>query len=80
MGQHGLPVFCVGIFLSFLGRLALEQSDRWPMQLAVNLLGLAALVAIGAVAAWYRRRDRGEAGAHPAVALPEPVRSSTTAA
>ena len=28
MGQHGLPVFCTGIFLSFLGRLALEQSDR----------------------------------------------------
>ena len=24
MGQHGLPVFCTGIFLSFLGRLALE--------------------------------------------------------
>jgi hypothetical protein len=59
MGQHGLPVFCSGIFLSFLARLALEQSDAWPMQAAVNLAGLLALVAVGAVAAWYRLRSRG---------------------
>lgn len=61
MGQHGLPVFCTGIFLAFLGRLALEQDDRWGMQLAVNLAGLGALVAIGAVGAWYRLRERGQA-------------------
>ncbi len=55
MGQHGLPVFCAGIFLSFMGRVALEQWEGWPMQLAVNLGGLAAMVAVAAVAAWYRR-------------------------
>jgi hypothetical protein len=54
IGQQGLPVFCSGIFLSFLGRLALEQDDGWGMQFAVNVLGLLALVAIGAIAAWYR--------------------------
>jgi hypothetical protein len=54
IGQQGLPVFCAGIFLSFLGRLALEQDDGWAMQAAVNVCGLAALVAVGAVAAWYR--------------------------
>jgi hypothetical protein len=91
MGQHGLPVFCAGIFLSFLGRLALEQSDRGPMQLAVNLGGLAALVSIGAVAAWYRLRDKGDAAPQRGVALapepsappaplPAPLPSSTTAA
>lgn len=53
MGQQGLPVFCVGIFLSFLGRVAIEQSADLPMQAAVNGIGLAALVAVGAMAAWY---------------------------
>jgi hypothetical protein len=57
MGQHGLPVFCAGIFLSFIGRVALERSEGLPMQAAVNGLGLAAMVAIAAVAAWYRRRS-----------------------
>lgn len=63
MGQHGLPVFCAGIFLSFLGRLGLENDDRWPGQLAVNVLGFAALVGIGALAAWFRLRDRGDVAA-----------------
>jgi hypothetical protein len=82
MGQHGLPVFCAGIFLAFLGRLALEMDDRWPMQLAVNLAGLAALVSIGVIGAWYRLRERGESAPHatnPApAALRAPVGSSTT--
>ncbi|WP_052388941.1 OpgC family protein [Belnapia moabensis] len=82
MGQHGLPVFCAGIFLAFLGRLALEMDDRWPMQLAVNLAGLAALVSIGVVGAWYRMRERGEAphnATNPApVGLRAPVGSTTT--
>lgn len=58
MGQQALPVFCVGIFLSFLGRVALEQADRWPMQLAVNLAGLGAMIVVGAVTAWYAGAKR----------------------
>lgn len=73
MGQHGLPVFCAGLFLSFVGRVALEQSDDLPMQVAVNALGLAAMVAIAAVGAWYRQRS-GEGGrnraSQDAAALP----------
>ena len=53
MGQQSLAVFCAGIFLSFVGRIAIEVSAGLPMQAAVNLLGLAALVAIGAMSAWY---------------------------
>ena len=67
MGQHGLPVFCAGIFLSFMGRVALEQSEGLAAQAAVNLLGLGAMVAIAAVAAWYRRRS-GEGGRKRAAA------------
>jgi len=58
IGQQALPVFCSGIFLSFVGRVALELSDRWPMQVAVNALGAAALVAIGLVTAWYAAEKR----------------------
>ncbi len=70
MGQQSLPVFCAGIFLSFLGRLALEVSDAWPMQLLVNALGLAALLAVGAVAAWYRSRT---AQSRSRASLPAPA-------
>ena len=57
-GQHSLPVFCVGIFLSFLGRLAMEERGIWAVQAAVNLMGAAALVGVGALAAWYQEKGR----------------------
>ena len=55
-GQHSLPVFCVGIFLSFLGRLVLESSEAWEAQVAVNVSGALALTAVAALAAWYRAK------------------------
>ncbi|MDT7952294.1 MAG: OpgC domain-containing protein [Acetobacteraceae bacterium] len=55
-GQHSLAVFCAGIFLSFLGRLAMEERPNWQVQAAVNIVGAGALVAVGALAAWYRRK------------------------
>jgi hypothetical protein len=66
MGQQGLPVFCVGIFLSFLGRVAIEQSAGLPMQAAVNGAGLAALVTVGAMAAWYGGEGKRKPSALPA--------------
>lgn len=57
-GQHSLPVFCSGIFLSFLARLVMEQRSGWIVQGAVNLGGGIALVAIGALSAWYRQKGR----------------------
>jgi hypothetical protein len=61
MGQNSLPVFCSGIFISFLGRLAMEDDEGWPMQIAVNVIGFASLVAVGALAAWYREKGRASA-------------------
>ena len=55
-GQHSLAVFCTGIFLSFLGRLAMEEQPNWMVQAAVNVVGAAALVGVGALSAWYRRK------------------------
>lgn len=57
-GQHSLQVFCCGIFLSFLGRLVMEEQDGWPVQLAVNIVGALALLGVGALAAWYREKGR----------------------
>ena len=53
MGQQGLAVFCAGIFLSFLGRVALEVAFGVPMQVAVNLVGLMALIGVAVISAWY---------------------------
>lgn len=58
MGQQGLAVFCAGIFLSFIGRVALEMASGAPMQIAVNLAGLAALVVVAVVSAWYGGEGR----------------------
>jgi len=66
MGQHSLPVFCAGILVSFLGRLLLEARDGWAAQLGVNLLCFGLLVAVAAVAAWYKRLEREGRGAAPA--------------
>ncbi len=57
-GQHSLPVFCVGIFLSFLGRLILEETGGWWVQAIVNVAGAGLLVAVGALAAYYREKGR----------------------
>ena len=57
-GQHSLPVFCSGIFLSFLGRLAMEQQQGWAAQVGVNAVGALALVSVAALAAWYREKGR----------------------
>lgn len=67
-GQHSLAVFCTGIFLSFLGRLAMEEQPNWLVQAAVNIIGAGALVGIGTLSAWYRRKGmpvRGDASAQP---------------
>ncbi len=63
MGQHSLPVFCWGIFIGFFGRLALEWRGGWQVQLLVNAGGLAAMVAVAIVAAWYADRGRAARGA-----------------
>jgi hypothetical protein len=66
-GQHSLPVFCAGIFLSFLGRIATEADDGFFAQVGVNLAGAVSLWAVGAVAAWYSIKGRSR----PVATAPE---------
>jgi len=61
-GQHSLPVFCAGIFLAFLGRLATEANDGVMVQIGVNLAGAVSLTCIAAIAAWYGNKGRAKRG------------------
>jgi hypothetical protein len=74
-GQHSLPVFCAGIFLSFLGRLAMEEDDGIWAQIWVNLAGAIALVLVAALAAWFR--EKGAERPKPPPTLPPAVRADT---
>jgi hypothetical protein len=75
IGQNSLPVFCSGIVFGFLARLGLEYDDRALMQAAINLSGAAGMVAVGALAAWYRTKGKAPAGA--AVLLPVTAQPDT---
>jgi len=67
-------VFCSGIFLGFLARLGLEARDNTAMQIAVNLLGAVAMVAVAGLTAWYRGKGRASAPTSaPALAQRQPV-------
>jgi hypothetical protein len=66
-GQHSLPVFCAGIFLAFLGRIATEQNNGVLAQVGVNVAGAASLVSVAAVAAWYSNKGRGSRPAAPRI-------------
>lgn len=76
MGQHSLPVFCWSIFIGFFGRVGLEWRGGPLMQFLVNAGGLAAMVGVAAVAAWYSERGRG---GRPASATPVPPSSAKSA-
>lgn len=72
LGQQALPVFCAGIALSFLGRVALEMGSGWWMQVAINLGGIAALAGLALLTAWYGAEKRAPRRAGAAPALPGP--------
>jgi hypothetical protein len=58
VGQNSLPVFCSGIVFGFVARLGLEYDDRAQMQIGINLFGGVGMVLVGALAAWYRTKNR----------------------
>ena len=78
LGQNSLPVFCSGIFFGFLARLGLEAHEGAAMQIAVNVFGATAMVAVGGLAAWYRSKGRQPSGAPVAAPAPPPQRQPVT--
>jgi len=66
-GQHGLMVFAMGVFLSFVGRLVMQELDAsWWTQTALALAGWSVITAFAAANAWYDGAGRRPA-AVPAV-------------
>jgi len=76
LGQNSLPVFCSGIFFGFIARLGLEADEGAAMQIAVNVFGALAMVAVAGLAAWYRNKARAPAQRQP-VALPVTARTDS---
>ncbi|MCC7427877.1 MAG: OpgC domain-containing protein [Alphaproteobacteria bacterium] len=69
-GQHALPVFCLGIFLSYAGRLVFGHFSASPAtQMLVNAVGFGLQVGVAALSAWFdstgRARQAGGGGALP---------------
>jgi hypothetical protein len=57
-GQRSLDVFCVGIFLSFVGHFILEMySDALTMQIAVSGVGLMLMTCVAVYRTWSRTLD-----------------------
>jgi hypothetical protein len=68
-GQHSLHVFCLGILLSVLGRFIVSSvSNTVLMQLVVNAAGLALMIALAQLMAWYKKKSRPPAAAPAAQA------------
>jgi hypothetical protein len=57
-GQRSLEVFCVGIFLSFVGHFILEMySDTLTMQIAASGVGLMLMTCVAFYRTWSRTLD-----------------------
>jgi hypothetical protein len=68
-GQHSLHVFCLGILLSVLGRFIVSAiSNSLLAQVAVNVAGLALMIALAQLMSWYRKKSRPPAAAPAAQA------------
>ncbi len=58
-GQHSLHVFCLGVFLSFAGLIAIIEVDNSvPFQIFVNVVGILAMIGTACVLAWYKAKER----------------------
>jgi hypothetical protein len=69
-GQRSLEVFCVGIFLSFVGHFILEMySERLVSQITVSGAGLMLMTIVAFYRTWSRSLDAPVASAKRAVAV-----------
>lgn len=58
-GQHSLHVFCLGVFLSFAGLIAIIEVDNSvPFQIFINVIGVLAMIGTACVLAWYKAKER----------------------
>jgi len=65
IGECGLQMFCLGVFLSFVGHFVLVEwgNGQIGMQLVVNAGGIGIMLSVAAVIDWYKATERGRATA-----------------
>ena len=69
-GQRSLEVFCVGIFLSFVGHFVLEMySERLGTQIAVSAAGVALMTCVAFYRNWSRSLDRPSTSGQRTIAV-----------
>lgn len=75
-GQQSLAVFCVGVFLSFVGHFQLMMSSgSLAAQIFVSSAGIAIMTLVAYYISWSKKQDKPL----PKPAPPQPAASSTTA-
>ncbi len=58
-GQNSLPIFCLGVLLAFVGHMVLfDISDGLAMQIAVSVVGIAAMIATATLLNLIRIKSR----------------------
>lgn len=54
-GQHSLEIFCLGIFLSFLGQfITTEVSRSVGIQILISVLGICVMISVAWLISWYK--------------------------
>ncbi len=77
-GQQSLAVFCVGVFLSFVGHFELMMSSGSLFaQIFVSVTGIAIMTMVAYYISWSKRQDKPP---KPAAAAPKPVAATPKAA
>jgi hypothetical protein len=62
-GRNSLHIFCLGILLSVIGQLVLNEFfGGIPMQLAVSAAGIAIMIGVAAFMEWYAAAQRASGG------------------
>jgi hypothetical protein len=65
-GQHSLEIFCLGIFLSFLGHFVTSEISRsMGIQILISALGILAMIAVAWLLSWYKRIEGRGSGGQP---------------
>jgi hypothetical protein len=68
-GQQSLAVFCVGVFLSFVGHFELSMSSGSLFaQIFVSVTGIAIMTIVAYYISWSKRQDKPSPKAPPAAA------------
>lgn len=65
-GQHSLEIFCLGIFLSFLGHFVTSEISRSVgMQILISTLGILVMIAVAWLITWYNEIEGRGSGSRP---------------